>query len=169
MSDTRERIFETVDCDPGIHFNELVRRLDFAPGQVQYHIKRLRRADRIVREPCFGQTHYYAHGFQESERRAIALLRRETTQAIASTLLQSDSIHPRRLAEDLDVARSTIEFHLERLEAAGILTKERPVDGSVSVTLVNPSETRRQLSLVAPPVHAGLADRFERLVDSFGE
>lgn len=38
MSETRDRIAEHVHARPGVYFNELVRALGLAPGQVQYHI-----------------------------------------------------------------------------------------------------------------------------------
>lgn len=169
MTETRERIFRTVRRDPGIHFNELVRRLDIAPGQVQYHVRRLGRADRIIREPCHGQTHYYPDGFDAHERRAIALLRRETTRALVATVLAESPIHPNTLAERLDIARSTVEFHLDRLIDAELVEKHRTVDGGVSVALTDPDETQRLLGVTAPPIHRRLADRFERLIDEIAE
>ncbi|MGM0397617.1 MAG: winged helix-turn-helix transcriptional regulator, partial [Halobacteriota archaeon] len=38
MVETRTRIAEAVRTQPGIHFNGLVRSLDLATGQVQYHL-----------------------------------------------------------------------------------------------------------------------------------
>ncbi|MGA9400002.1 MAG: ArsR family transcriptional regulator, partial [Haladaptatus sp.] len=37
MTETRTRIRRCVESRPGIHFNDLVRKSDIAPGQVQYH------------------------------------------------------------------------------------------------------------------------------------
>lgn len=165
MTETRERIYETVQRDPGIHFNELVRRLDVAPGQVQYHVRRLRRADRIIREPCHGQTHYYPEGFDAHERRAIALLRRETTRALVASILAESTVHPETLAERLDVARSTVEFHLDRLIDADLVDKRRTADRRVRVSVRDPNEIQRFLHATDPPLHHRLADRFERLVD----
>ena len=39
MSDVRRRIERRIADDPGIHVNELVRELDLAAGQVQYHLR----------------------------------------------------------------------------------------------------------------------------------
>jgi predicted transcriptional regulator len=73
MTDTRTRIADCIATRPGIHFSELVRRLDLAPGQVQYHCRRLRKSDRVVEEHLYGRTHYYDPEFDAWERAAIAL------------------------------------------------------------------------------------------------
>ena len=53
-TDTRERIAAHVEHNPGVHFSELVRDLDLAPGQVQYHLRRLDASgtDQIGRASC---------------------------------------------------------------------------------------------------------------------
>jgi predicted transcriptional regulator len=59
MTHQRKRIHEHVSDHLGIHFNELTRALDLAPGQVQYHLKKLKRRDAITEESLYGRTHYY--------------------------------------------------------------------------------------------------------------
>lgn len=59
MTETRTEIEDAVYDHPGIHFSELVRQLDLAPGQVQYHLKRLRAEDSVVDERLYDRTHYY--------------------------------------------------------------------------------------------------------------
>jgi predicted transcriptional regulator len=59
MSETRKRIARHIQTTPGVHFNKLVRELDLAPGQVQYHLKRLLSTESVVEERLYGQTHYY--------------------------------------------------------------------------------------------------------------
>jgi predicted transcriptional regulator len=80
MSETRNRIARQVRRSPGIHFNELTRKLDLAPGQVQYHLRKLERADDVVEESLYGRTHYYTPDYGSWERGALAVLRRETTR-----------------------------------------------------------------------------------------
>ena len=92
MSDTRAAIAEHVREHPGIHFNELVRSLDLAPGQVQYHLRRLRSGGRVVGESLYGRTHYYEPGYDPWERRALALLRRETDRDVLAALLDDHDV-----------------------------------------------------------------------------
>lgn len=96
MTETRATIADAVRAHPGIHFNELVRTLDLANGQVQYHLGRLRDEGSVVAERLYGRTHYYPPGYDEWERRALALLRRETAGDVVAYLLANGPTPPGR-------------------------------------------------------------------------
>ncbi len=163
-TDTRDRIAARIRTDPGIHFNALVRRLDLAPGQVQYHLRKL--LDReFVSASLYGRTHYYPAGIDDWERRALALLRRETAGDVVAALARGEYATPAEVAEELDVARSTLEYHLDRLVDAGLVEKRRDARGRVGLTLARPHDTAALLDDVDPSLPARMADRFERLVD----
>lgn len=169
MSETRERILHAVERKPGIHFREIARSLDIAPGQVQYHVKRLRRSDAVVAEDHRGRTHYYSPATDAWERRAIAVLRRETARDVAAHLLEHGDCDPADVASSVGVARSTLEWHLDTLVEAGLVEK-RDVDGNrVVLVATRPGETAELLATVDPTLAGRLVDRFERLVDGFVE
>lgn len=163
---TRERVRELVSREPGVHFNAVVRRLDITPGQAQYHLRRLQTADAVSAEPRYGRTHYYTAVFDEWERHAVAVLRRETARDIATAVLTAGSARPKQVAVDLDIARSTLEHHLDHLEAADVVRKQRDDSGHVTLHVPRPEETVRLLDVVTPSLPDRLIDRFERLVDS---
>jgi len=165
MTDQRARIEDRVASDPGIHFNELVRALDLAPGQVQHHVRRLLDADRVVRERLYGRTHYYPPALDERERAALALCRRETARDALAALVVGGPQRPGDLADDLGVARSTLEYHLDRLVERGLVRKDRGDSGRVTLVLVDPERTVRLLDAVEPSVSERLVDRFTCLVD----
>ena len=165
MSVQRTRIAERVERVPGIHFNELVRQLDLAPGQVQYHTRKLCREGQLDCERLYGRTHYYRPDCDEWERKALALCRRETTRDVLMYLLDAGPTEPRRVARVLDIARSTLEWHTGRLTEADLVRKERDSEGRVTLVLENPAETARVLATVTPSVPERMTDRFERLVD----
>lgn len=165
MSDTRERIADRIRAEPGIHFNALVRRLDLAPGQVQYHLQRLLRDDGLVEEPLYGRTHYYPATYDAWDRRVLALLRRETVTDVVSYLLEQGPTSPDTVADDLGIARSTLEWHLDRLTEQDLVTKERDAHNRVTLTLAQPTETVRLLHEADPTLFERMVDRFTRLVD----
>jgi predicted transcriptional regulator len=166
MTDTRTRIHTAIETNPGIHFSGLVRELDLATGQVQYHLRRLR-AEALVDEHEYnGQTHYFAGEFDRWERDAIALLRRETTAAIVVSMYASDPIRPPVLAERLDLPRSTLEHHLGNLEDASVIERRQDDEGRVVVALTRPSATASLVEVVDVAPGERLVDRFQRLVDS---
>ena len=161
----RRRIAERVGTDPGVHFNALVRELDMAPGQVQYHLKRLL-DERVVAENCYGRTHYYPPSFDAWERRSLALLRRETSADVVSVLLERGETPATEVAERICIARSTLSWHAERLTDAGLVRESRDAEGRVVLDLAHPERTARLLRRARPSLPGRLVDRFARLVDS---
>jgi predicted transcriptional regulator len=163
VTDTRERIAAHVEARPGVHFRGLVRDLDLAPGQVQYHLRRLV-GDEVVAEALYGRTHYYPPEFSAWERGALALVRRETARDVLGYLMAAGPTPPGEVAAGIDVARSTLEWHLDHLEAQGVVEKRR--DGRrVTLALARPDDTADLLAAVEPSLPERMVDRFERLVD----
>ena len=166
MPDTRTRVRDCIGRDPGIHFNEISRTLDIATGQTQYHLRRLVRSGTLEKESVAGRTHYYPPTFSSWERQTIALLRRETTREVVFLLLRSDVAAPAEMAEQLDLARSTVEWHLSRLVEHDIATKERVESSSrVVVTLSDDRRVYRLLREIEPRLLDRVVDRFSRLAD----
>lgn len=165
MTETRTRIERYIEANPGVHFRELTRALDLATGQVQYHLRRL---ESVVAEPINGRTHYYPAKMDPWERRTLAFLRRETARDILLALLADAPRSPGAVTAELDVARSTLEHHLDGLVEHGIVAKRRE-GNRVTLALRRPDATAALLRVVDPSLPERLADRFERLVDSFLE
>ncbi|TSD08528.1 ArsR family transcriptional regulator [Haloglomus irregulare] len=165
MTHQRTRIREFVSDHPGIHFNELTRALDLAPGQVQYHLKKLKRKDAITEESLYGRTHYYTPDYGPWERGALAVLRRETARDILVYLMTNGPSTPGIVADGLNIARSTLEWHLDHLVEQELVDKQRDTQNHITLVLSHPEETARMLRLVEPSVADRLVDRFTRLVD----
>lgn len=165
MNETRKQISRRIHAAPGVHFNELVRSLDLAPGQVQYHLKQLLSAGVIADEQLYGQTHYYPSECDSWRRGALSLLRRETAGDIVVVLLEHESARPRIVADELDIARSTLEWHLDHLTEQSVVEKRRDEHNHVTLVLVRPTETARLLNQARPSTPARMVDRFIRLTD----
>lgn len=165
MTDTRQQIKRHVHANAGIHFNDLVRELPFAPGQIQYHTRRLLADGELLRDECYGQTHYYPPTYDEWERPVLALFRRETTRELVVYLLEHEVATPATIADDLDIVRSTLEYHLERLVEHEVVNKHYDERNRVSLVLADPERTAELLSVVEPTVPDRLLDRFTRLID----
>jgi predicted transcriptional regulator len=162
----RERIRRYVADHPGVHFNKLARELGLATGQLQYHLKKLRRADALVSKSLYGRTHYYTPEYGEWERGAVAVLRRETARDVLLHLIESGPSAPAPVADDLGIARSTLEWHLGHLTEQDLVEKRRDERGRVTLVLARPAETAAMLRLIEPSIPERLVDRFTRLVDS---
>ncbi|WP_224269297.1 winged helix-turn-helix transcriptional regulator [Haloprofundus salinisoli] len=169
MSATRNRIAAHVRHNPGVHFNELVRTLDLAPGQVQYHLRRLGRDERVAETRLYGKTHYYPSTFDEWERGVLALVRRETARDVLGVLLERGEATPTDVAGEVGIARSTLSWHTKRLEEQSIVEKRYDSRGHVTLALAHPEATARLLSSVSPSLPERFVDRFTRLVDGLLE
>jgi predicted transcriptional regulator len=165
VSEVRRRIRRHVTAHPGVHFNSLVRQLDLAPGQVQHHLKRLT-PEAVVAESLYGRTHYYPPAYDEWERGALALLRRETARDVLEALAAGPQA-PDAVAGEVGVARSTLEWHLDHLLEQDLVEKAYGERGQVTVSLARPAETADLVATVEPSLPDRLVDRFTRLVDSF--
>ncbi len=171
MSDTRSRIRDCINREPGIHFNDITRELDIATGQTQYHVRKLVGAGKLHKESIEGRTHYFPPTYSAWEREAIALLRRETTREMVLYLLRNDPAPPAELTAQLDLARSTVEWHLSRLIEHDIAQKEpvKSEDSRLVVTLSNKQELYRLLREIEPRLLDRVVDRFSRLTDELLE
>ena len=165
MTHQRERIHDLVVGHPGLHFNELARRLDLAPGQVQYHVRKLTREERVVEDHRYGRTHYFPPVFDEWERGALALFRRETARDVLLYLLERGPTDPATVADGVDVARSTLEWHLDRLVEQDLVEKHRDARNRVTLELARPDATAALLREISPSMPDRMVDRFTRLVD----
>jgi len=161
----RDRIQEYVAAHPGVHFNELGRELDLATGQLQYHLKKLRRADAVVAESLYGRTHYYTPEYGDWERGAVAVVRRETARDVLLYLIEEGPSAPAAVADDLGIARSTVEWHLDHLLEQDLVEKRRDDRGRVTLALARPAETTELLRAIRPSLPERLVDRLTRLVD----
>lgn len=166
MTGTRQLIHTHVEAKPGVHFNAIGRDLGIATGQTQYHVRRLLNEGSLRSLELCGRTHYFPTGYSETEREAIALLRRETTRELAVLLLDRRTDRPAELAEAAGIARSTVEWHLSNLIEHGFAEK-RHEGRRVHVRLTEPELLRELLVEIDPSVPDRLVDRFSRLVDSF--
>jgi len=167
MPDTRARVRRHVRDTPGVHFNRVSRDLDIATGQAQYHLRRLVRDDEVAVERIAGRAHYFDPDFDPWERRALAFLRRETAREILVRLHADGPTRPKALAEELDLARSTVSWHVSTLVESGIVEKSN--DRPMRLSLARPDRTATLLDEVSPSLPDRVVDRFIRTVDSLFE
>jgi len=166
MTHQRDRIQECISTHPGEHFSALTRRLDLAPGQVQYHLKKLQDQGRIDELSLYGRTHYYTPEYDVWDRRAIAVLRRETARDILFCVLEQGASRPGTVTAELGVARGTLEWHLDHLVEQDLIEKHRDANNHVTLVAAKPSETARLLEEISPSLSDRMVDRFTRLVDN---
>lgn len=165
MSEVRTRIRRHLHKYPGTHVSGVVRELELGPGQVQYHLDALRSSGRVVAERYRGRTHYYPRETAAGDRRAIAVLRRETARDIVVYLIETGPSRPQAVTDALAIARGTLEYHLEPLCAEGLVAKHRSDGGAVTLIVPDPEPTLELVATTSPSSTDRFVDRFTRLVD----
>ena len=165
MATTRTRIAETVQAKPGIHFNAIVRRCDLATGQVQYHLERLRSEDAVLKADLYGRSHYFPTEYDEWERNALSLMRRETTRDVAAVVLEHGPIRPNELVEELGLARSTLEWHVDHLVEQDIVEKRYTTSDPIVLVVTRPEDLIELVQQADPTLLGQMVGRFTGLVD----
>lgn len=166
MSAVRDRIRGHVADHPGVHFNAVVRNLDLAPGQVQYHVRRLQESNALVADGYYGRTHYFPPEYDDWERAALALARRETARDVLFYLLDDGPSSPATVTDSVGVARSTLEHHVDHLVEHELVEKRRDERNHVTLAVTRREDAVRVLDEVRPSLPDRFVDRFERLVDA---
>jgi len=94
-------------------------------------------------------------------------LRRETARELIVRLYAEGPTRSTDLAEELNLARSTVAWHVSTLADAGVLEKSdsRPM----TLQLAAPERTVTLFEAVSPSLPDRLLDRFTRTVDQLLE
>jgi predicted transcriptional regulator len=124
--ESRREIYQVVHHTPGIHFRELLRRLDYAQGTVQYHLRWLT-THNLVEAASDGEfTRYYpAREFTPDDKSTLSALRRQYSREVIAHLAADGPLTTTELADRVGKSVSTVSWHLSRLHEVGLVTKRR--------------------------------------------
>ena len=159
---TRSDVLACVEKFPGAHLRGIERLTELPLGQVLYHLDRLERMGIIASQRDAGFRRYYpTASVGRAEKKYLAALRHDATRRIALAVLERGPSPHKELQEHLQIAGSTLSFHLQRLLDAGVLRRER--HGAVSrYALVEPDVARRELILYRESFRDPAVDRYVR-------
>ena len=122
--DARRDIYELVKRKPGAHFSEIQRELEMATGRLQYHLGVLekRRILDVKRDARY--TRYFPSlDVDRRHKPVLALLRQATPRGVLLHLVEHGPSRLTTMSESLDLAPSTLSFHLKKLERAEVVEK----------------------------------------------
>ena len=123
-NETREAIRGYVPTTPGAHFSKLRDDLRLGTGEAQYHLRKLEEAGAIESAKDADYRRFFpADRFDETDKRALGYLRRETPRGMILSLLRDPTATGADLADALDVSRPTISAAAADLEDAGLLDR----------------------------------------------
>jgi DNA-binding transcriptional ArsR family regulator len=124
-NDVRARIHDAVVAAPGIYPAALVDRLDVPRSTVRYHLRVLAEEGLVSERDVDGQRRYVSSEASAAER-TLAVVDEGTTPArIVDYLGDAGPATVGDLADHLDCSPGTVSYHLDRLEADGVVDRER--------------------------------------------
>lgn len=162
---TRKRLFEYVEANPGIHFNQLKRDLDMETGLLQYHLRELEEYGVLESEEYQSKRRVFVtRELDEQERAILAVLRYETTRGILLFLLEHGPARNGDIAEAVGVTPATVSWHLSNLIEQDIV--EPMEDGRTTSYEVGDEELTVQLLV---RYRESFLDRaVDRIIDFWG-
>lgn len=122
--DNRRDLYAFLQEIPGAHFSEIQRQLDLATGTLQYHLRYLEKRGLVEVKRDGRYTRYYpSMEVDRRDKRLLGLLRQPTPRSIVLDLLEHGPSRLSHVAERLDLAPSTLSFHLDKLREADVVVR----------------------------------------------
>ncbi len=122
---TRQKIYEVIEQNEGIHLREICRALDKKMGVIQYHIYVLEGSN-LISSMKDGRYKRFFVNHQDSpeERIVISLLHRETTGKVLNLIYKKNGkgISHTNIAKEIGSSSQAITWHIHKLEDAGIIS-----------------------------------------------
>jgi predicted transcriptional regulator len=121
--ETRRKIYDLVAKNPGLHLSRIAELLEMRISLVEYHLIFLEKNQIVILSKESGYARCYVRGAVGTEdKRIIAVLRQEVPLRIVLYLLKNVISQHKDILEILDVAPSTLSYHLKKLLNHGIIS-----------------------------------------------
>ncbi|MFP4000551.1 MAG: winged helix-turn-helix transcriptional regulator [Thermoplasmata archaeon] len=127
--ENRKEIYEVIEEYPGLHMREIKRRTGMSVNLVRYHLGQLKKYDIVeeVEEDEY-KRYYPKEGKMRvdfEDKRYLALLREEIPLNVVVYLLsRGKPASHSDIKEELDIAASTLSYHLKKMREKGLLTQK---------------------------------------------
>lgn len=121
--ETRRKIYDLVSKNPGLHLSKIAELLHMRISLVEYHLIYLVKNHIIIPIKESGYLRFYVKGkIGTTDKRILALLRQEIPLRIMLFLLKNAVSRHKDILNNIDVAPSTLSYHLKKLVDNGIIT-----------------------------------------------
>ena len=120
--ETRRKIYNLIVKNPGLHALRIAELLNISSQLADYHLLYLERNDIVQAVKEAGYRRYYLKGVIGSEnRRTLSLLRQEVPLRIILYLLKNKTGQHKEINKEIDIAASTLSYHLKKLVKYNVL------------------------------------------------
>lgn len=117
----RKNIFEHIKANPGIHFKQLLRDLNFQPGAMSYHLNVLEKGEFIKSIQDSNYRRFYLYGTASDFKIALTTIQLR----ILSVVNERPGISQSNISKTIGRNRMVVNYHIKILTDAGVLTLEK--------------------------------------------
>jgi predicted transcriptional regulator len=120
--DNRRKIFRFISENPGAYFREVQSGLEMATGVLEYHLGYLVKKKLLSTEKDGKKRRYFvSQEVPHPDKRILGLMRQRTPRRITVHALLNPNCSFQDLLNEFEISKSTLSFHLRKLEMADIL------------------------------------------------
>lgn len=122
----RSELAALVEANPGIHFQEIVRRTGWGHGTVEHHLRKLVEVGVVAHQAGNGYDCYFAKG--AIDRRlmaAVPVLKADGARRILEAVVTQPGTSALNVSGRAGLDPGTVSYHLRRLADAGLVEIER--------------------------------------------
>jgi DNA-binding MarR family transcriptional regulator len=165
---TQRRILEFITSHPGVHLRGICRELGLGMGDVQYHIRRLERDERITSERRGLYKFFYRSNlFGERQREVLSVLSLDRPRELLLNIIERPDSTQEQLASATNVSRPTVSWHLKRLVDLGVLAT-RKEGRTVTYSVVGGTEIASFVRAYHPSVWERWSSRLADIFIAYG-
>lgn len=148
-NDVRRRVLDLVVAEPGVTASGIAEALDVHLTTAIYHLNVLKEEGRIEGVRRGRSTRWFENHrrFGRLEKRLLTALKTDTASELLGLVADNPGIHGAELARRLDLSRTSVKWHTDRLLDEGLLKQERR-DGRVRLEV--PARTNELMEQYGP-------------------
>ena len=121
--ETRREIYDLIAKNPGLHLSKIAESLHMRVSLVEYHILYLIKNDVITGNKESGYIRFYVKDkIGTMDKKTLSILRQKVPLRIILLLLKKDISQHKEILQEIDVAASTLSYHLKKLVNCNIIS-----------------------------------------------
>ncbi|MBD3216246.1 MAG: winged helix-turn-helix transcriptional regulator [Candidatus Lokiarchaeota archaeon] len=125
-NENRSKIIDLILEEPGIHFNELLRKTELAPGNLVWHLDILE-TYKVIKKKRVGNYVMFIPYYNKNPLSNInlKLQKSELTLQILESIEENPGIWNSKLTDEMEIHRKTIQYHIDKLIDLGLIYKKK--------------------------------------------
>ncbi|TXT61448.1 MAG: hypothetical protein BAJALOKI2v1_30069 [Promethearchaeota archaeon] len=122
----RDKIIELILDNPGIHFNQLLRKTGLAPGNLVWHLDVLETYKVVGKKRVGNYLAYFPYyGKNPISNIDLKLQKSELTLRVLEMIEEKPGIYNKIITNRLEINRKTIDYHIKKLMELNLIFRKK--------------------------------------------